>query len=175
MKPMADHSSATVREHTPHANRTRTNTIINALKRRAQAVLRDKSIDPQSRAIIRYALEISDPWLARLVRRVDAGEVIGDTLDFDETPDPDKDNGNVGKIEALAEVICRPGDEPETKAAALLLLMAAVEDSSHPKAFANAAKHVAFTRCGELNLNGMVDAQIAVVDSELLAGNAITS
>ena len=34
---------------------------MDALKRRAQAVLNDKSIDSQSRAIIRYALEINDP------------------------------------------------------------------------------------------------------------------
>lgn len=75
MKLMANHSSATVRE--PHATRTsRTNTIINALKRRAQAVVNDKSIDPRSRAILRYALEVNDPWLARLVRRADAGESI---------------------------------------------------------------------------------------------------
>jgi hypothetical protein len=85
MKPMANHSSATVREHTSHANQTsRTNTIADALKRRAQAVLNDRSIDPQSRAIIRYALEINDPWLAELVRRADAGEAIVDTLDFEE-------------------------------------------------------------------------------------------
>ena len=64
---MANHSSATVREHTPHSTQTsRTNTIVNALTRRAQAVLSDRSIDPQSRAIIRYALEINDPWLADL-------------------------------------------------------------------------------------------------------------
>ena len=36
---------------------------------------------------------------------------------------------------------------------------------------ANTAKHFAFTRCGELNLYGMVDAQIAVLESELLADN----
>jgi hypothetical protein len=47
---------------------------MDALKRRAQAVVNDKSIDPQTRAIIRYALEINDPWLARLVRRADAGK-----------------------------------------------------------------------------------------------------
>ena len=66
---MANHSSVTVREHTPHSIQTsKTNTIVNALKRRAQAVLNDSSIDPQSRAIIRYALEVNDPWLAELVR-----------------------------------------------------------------------------------------------------------
>ena len=66
---MATHTSATQRVEKPHENRTtRTATIIDALKRRAQAVLNDKSIDPQSRAIIRYALETNDPWLAKLVR-----------------------------------------------------------------------------------------------------------
>ena len=71
---MANHSSATVRE-TPHVNQT-------SLKRRAQAVLNDRSIDPQSRAIIRYALEINDPWLAELVRRADAGETLVDEAGF---------------------------------------------------------------------------------------------
>jgi hypothetical protein len=168
---MANHSSANVREHTPHSNRTsRTNTIVNALKRRAQAVLNDKSIDPQSRAIIRYAMEINDPWLARLVRRADAGEAVVDTLDFEETPDTNKDDLNEEKIEALTEIICRAGDEPETKTAALLVLMATVENSSHPKALANTAKHLAFTRCGQFNLYGMIDAQVAVFEDNLLAG-----
>lgn len=61
---------------------SRTNTIMNALKRRAQAVLNDTSIDPQTRAIIRYALEVNDPWLARLVRYADAGESIDDAFDY---------------------------------------------------------------------------------------------
>ena len=166
---MANHSSATVREHTPHTKRlSRTNTIMNALTRRAQAVLNDTSIDPKSRAIIRYAMEINDPWLARLVRRADAGEAIVDNLDFEETPETHNDDSNEEKIEALTEMICRAGDEPETKAAALLVLMATVENSTHPKALANTAKHLAFTRCGELNLHGMVDAQIAVAEGELL-------
>ena len=61
---MTTHGSATVRE-TPHVNQTsRTNNIIDALKRRAQSVLNDRTIDPQSRALIRYALETNDPWLA---------------------------------------------------------------------------------------------------------------
>jgi hypothetical protein len=168
MKPMANHSSASVRE-TPHVTQTRTNTIINALKRRAQSVLNDTSIDPQSRAIIRYALEVNDPWLARLLRRADAGETIVDTLNFEETSETNN-NFNEEKIEALTELICRAGDEPETRAAALLVLMATVENSSHPKALANTAKHLAFTRCGELNVHGMVDAQITVAEDELFAG-----
>jgi hypothetical protein len=48
--------------------------------------------------------------------------------------------------------------------------MATVENSSDPKATANTAKHLAFTRCGELNLYGMVEAQIAVAEGELLTG-----
>ena len=172
---MANHGSATVRE-TPHSTQTsRTNTIVNALKRRAQAVLNDRSIDPQSRAIIRYALEINDPWLAELVRRADAGEEIVDTLGFEETPETNNDDSNEEKIEALTEMICRAGNEPGTRAAALLVLMATVENSSHPKVLANTAKHLAFTRCAELNLYGMVDAQIAVVEGELLEGYALMS
>ena len=163
---MANHSSADVRE-TPHSNRiSRTNTIVNALKRRAQAVLNDKSIDPQSRAIIRYALEINDPWLARLVRRADAGESVVENLSDIEKEQTDEDSC-AEKIEALAELICRAGDEAETKSAALLVLMATLENAMHPKALANLAKHAAFTRCGELNVYGIVDAQVAAIESEL--------
>src|ERR1051325_10000063 len=137
---MANDSSATVRHEAPHANRTtRTATVMNALKRRAQSVLNDTSIDPQSRAIIRYAMEINDPWLARLVRRADAGEAIFGNLDFEETPETNNDDANQEKIEALTEMICCAGDEPGTRAAALLVLMATVENSPHPKALANTA------------------------------------
>ena len=71
---MANHSSATVRE-TPHVHQT-------SLKRKARSVLNDRSIDPQSRAIIRYALEINDPWLPELVRRADMGETLIDEAGF---------------------------------------------------------------------------------------------
>jgi hypothetical protein len=144
---------------------------MNALVRRAQAVLNDTSIDPQSRAIIRYAMERNDPWLARLVRRADAGEAVVDGLGFDEPPETYDDDFDEEKIEMLAEMICRAGDEPETRAAALLVLMATLENSAHPKALANAVKHLAFTRCGEFNLYGMIDAQIVVVEDKLLAGS----
>ncbi len=166
---MASHSSATARE--PHVNRTsRTNTIVNALKQRAQAVLNDGSIDAQSRAIIRYALEINDPWLARLVRRAEAGETILDRIDVSETPETSEADSSE-RIEALAEIICRAGDQ---STAALFVLMGMMANSTHPQVLANTAKHFAFTRCGELNLYGMVDAQIAVLEDELLAGTAIS-
>ncbi len=53
------------------------------------------------------------------------------------------------------------------KSAALLVLMATLENATHPKALANMAKHVAFTRYGELNVYGMVDVQVAAIESEL--------
>ena len=168
---MTTDTSATMRLEAPHVNRTtRTVTIMSALKRRAQAVLNDTSIDLQSRAIIRYAMEINDPWLAELVRRADAGETLFDTVDFSQTPDASDHDSRDEKVEALAEMICRGGDEPETKSAALLVLMATIENSKHPKALANTAKHAAFTRCGELNHYGMVEAQVATVEGELFAG-----
>jgi hypothetical protein len=149
MKIMLNLSSAILREETPH--------ISDALKRRAQSVINDKSIDAQTRAVIRYGLEINDPWLPQLVRCVDAGESIVDNLYVDSSEE---------KIEALTNLICAAGDEPS---AALLVLLATLENSTHPKALANTAKHLAFTRCGELNLNGMVDAQIEVLERELFA------
>ena len=39
---------------------------------------------------------------------------------------------------------------------------------------ANAVKHLAFTRCADSNLYGMVDAQIPMVEAELLTGNAVS-
>ena len=165
---MTTHSSATVREETLHVTET-TNTIIsNALKRRAQSVINDSSIDPQWRAIVRYGLETNDPWLADLVRRADAGEPIIDAIDFSLEPVSNHDDSNEEKIEALAEIICRSGND---SAAALFVLMGTVENSSHQKLLANAAKHIAFTRCGEANLYGIVDNQIRVVEAELLTAN----
>ena len=166
---MSTHSSATALSETPHETETTQITISDALRRRAQAVINDISIDPQWRSIIRYALEINDPLLPDLVRRADAGEKIIDTTAFSETLESNDDDSNEEKIEALAEIICRAGDEA---AAALFVLMGTLETSTDPKVLANVGKHVAFTRCGESNLYGIVDAQIAVVESELLAGTA---
>ena len=165
---MANDSSASVRE-TPHVN-SRTNTLINAVKERAQAVLNDPLIDAPSRAIIRFALETNDPLLPELVRRVDAGETLLDEAGYLNISSTDEE-----KVEALAELICRAGDEAGTKSAALLVLMSTLENASHPKALANLVKHLAFTRCGELNFNGMVEAQIAVFESELLADDTLVS
>ncbi len=166
---MASHVSATTREETPHAVETTRITISDAVRRRAQSVINDRSIDSRWRAVIRYGLETNDPWLADLVRRADAREKIIDTIDFSQRPEPGENDSNEEKIETLADIICGAGDE---SAAALLVLMATVENSTQPKVLVNTAKHYAFTRCGELNLFGIVDAQIAVVEGELFANSS---
>jgi hypothetical protein len=165
LKIMNTHSSASVRVETPHETETTQITISDALRRRAQSVMNDRSIDPQWRNLIRYALEIDDPLLPNLVWRADVGERITDTTDFSLALETNDEDLSEEKIEALAEIICRAGDEPT---AALFVLMGTLENSTHPKRVANAAKHLAFTRCGESNLYGIVDAQIAVVEGELL-------
>ena len=194
---MTTNTSATTREQahdltqTPHVNQTRTATIMNALKRRAQALLNDESIDAQTRAIIRYGLETHDPWLAELVRRAERCEKIANTSAFSQSIRADKDglidkagvagasvdgpnNDEPSKhtIEALAELICRAGDE---SAGALFVLMGTLQHSTHPEALANTVKHLAFTRCGEFNLFGMVDAQLAVIEGELFGGSTPVS
>ena len=168
---MSIHSSVSTLAEEPHETETIQITISDALRRRAQAVLNDRSIDPQWRSIIRYALEINDPLLPDLVRRADAGETIIDTTSFLETLESNDDDSNAEKIEALADIICRTDDET---AAALFVLMGTLETSAHPKLLVNIAKHFAFTRCGESNLYGMVDAQIAVFESELLADTLVS-
>ena len=96
----------------------------------------------------RQALETNDPWLARLVRQAGAGE---------EPPDKTDDDSSRERIEALADMICSGGEE---SSAALFVLMEALQPSSEPKALAHVVKHLAFTRCGELNVFGMVDSQV---------------
>ena len=89
------------------------------------------------------------------VRRADADEAV-DNTDVPPTRE---------KIEALVEIICGGGDKSP---AALLVLMATLEDAPEPQALAHTAKHFAFTHCGELNVYGMVDSQIALIERKLL-------
>ena len=72
-----------------------------------------------------------------MVRRADEGETIIDSAGFVKTSSTDEE-----KIAALAELICRDGNEAGTKSAALLVLMSTLENASHPKALANLAKHL---------------------------------
>jgi len=133
------------------------------LKRRTS---NDTSIDPESQAIIRQALEENDPWLARLVRQADAAESVVETIEPESSERSGGDGSNREKIEALAEIICNGGEE---SSAALFVLMGALQNSTEPKALAHVVKHFAFTRCGELNVFGMVDSQMAVLERELFA------
>ena len=164
---MLNDNSAQLRDETPHATNSITNnTISDAVRRRAQSLINDRTIDASDRAFIRYALATNDvPGLAELVRRTDAGESIIDDSDVLEAND---EISTEEKLERCAEMIWRVGSQPETRSAALLVLMSTLENSTEPKLFANHVKHIAFTRCGELNCFGMVDTQIAAIESELL-------
>ena len=154
---MSNHSSAT-----PHTiNSTNNCSITEDLNRRAQTVINDNSIDAETRALIRYALEINDPSLAELLRRAEACEAV-DNLNVP--------RASARKIEALVDIICSGRNHAP---AAFLVLMATLEDASEPKALAHAAKHFAFTRCGELNLYDMVNEQAALFESKLLASDSL--
>jgi hypothetical protein len=138
--------------------------VSDATKRLAESLINDRTIDPQWRTVIRAALGLNDPSLAGLVSRAEAGENIGDTFESLRPPLANEDDSTLRKIEALAEIICRTGDEPT---AALFILMETLERSTDPNVLSSRAKHVAFSRCGELHVYEMVDAQIAELESEL--------
>jgi hypothetical protein len=169
---MTTHSSAIAHPETSHETETTVITVSDATKRRAESVINDETIDPQWRTIIRAAMELNDPWLAEFVTRAEAGENIVDTFESMRTPDAAEDDSTLGKIEALAEIICRSGDEPT---AALFILMETLENSKDPRVFASRAKHVAFSRCGELHVYEMIDAQLAELEGESLASNTLVS
>jgi len=183
---MLKDSSASARQQSPHANQhlTQTNLANNGsgpanngselsdLKRRAQAIVNDKSIDPDSRKIISYALLVDDPWLSELVRNLDAGENIAESFEYPRAAAVVEDIAraeicNEEKVEELAEIICRAN---ERCAAALVVLMRTLEKSIDAKPLVNKAKHFVFARCAESDLLGLVDTQIAVIEAELLAG-----
>jgi hypothetical protein len=56
------------------------------LKRRARKLILDSRIPGPTRGMLRYGLEIKDPYLPQLVRRVESGEMIIDYLEKIETP-----------------------------------------------------------------------------------------
>jgi len=82
---MSTHVSATAQE-IPRETETTQIKISDDLRRRAQSVINDRSTDPQWRSIVRYALEINDPWLADIVRRARSGEKIIDSTNFSLEP-----------------------------------------------------------------------------------------
>jgi len=81
---MARHSNATPRSATSH-NQTsdsmnKRHHVDTSLKRRARRLISNSSIPKQTRNLILYALQISDSYLAQVVRRVESGEMIIDHL-----------------------------------------------------------------------------------------------
>ena len=135
---MTTHSSATALDEAPHETETTTIiTVSDATKRRAESVINDRTIDPQWRTIIRFALELNDPFVGELVSRAEAGEDILETFESLRTPVP-IDEPILRKVEALAEIVSRSGDEPT---AALFILMETIENSKDPRVFASRAKH----------------------------------
>ena len=96
---MSTHSSAPERTETPHATNSTTNqTISDDVRRRAQSLINDRTIDANGRAWLRYALEINDPALPELVRRADAGERI---IDDSHPLEPNEDGSTEETLEAV--------------------------------------------------------------------------
>lgn len=73
---MATHSSASLREEKSHL-------IDASLKRRARLLVTNGSIPRPTRSLIQYALEIKDPYLGQLVRRVEGGEITIDHVQLE--------------------------------------------------------------------------------------------
>ena len=64
---MTKHGSASPRKQ-------KSRTLDANLKRRARKLATDSRVDPGTRSLIRYALEIKDELLGQIVNRVEAGE-----------------------------------------------------------------------------------------------------
>jgi len=62
-------------------SRPETSQLDASIKQRARLLVTNSSIPSQTRSLIRYALEIKDPELAQLVRRVEAGEMTIEHLE----------------------------------------------------------------------------------------------
>ena len=120
--------------------------------------------DEISRLTSAERVKLIDILWESLVRQADAEETVVETIESELPETTGGDGSNREKIEALADMICQGGEE---SSAALFVLMAALQNSTEPKALAHVVKHFAFTRCGELNVYGMVDSQMAVLEREL--------
>jgi hypothetical protein len=73
---MTKHGSASPRKQESH-------TLDANLKRRARKLATDSRVDPGTRSLIRYALEIKDQQLGQIVNRVEAGEMRIDHIRLD--------------------------------------------------------------------------------------------
>jgi len=73
---MTKHGSASPRKQ-------ESRTLDANLKRRARKLATDSRVDPRTRSLIRYGLEIKDEHLEQIVDRVEAGEMSIDHIQFD--------------------------------------------------------------------------------------------
>ena len=73
---MAKHGSALLRKQ-------KSRTLDANLERRAQKLATDSRVDPRTRSLIRYGLEIKDQHLEQIVNRVEAGEMSIDHIHLD--------------------------------------------------------------------------------------------
>jgi Domain of unknown function (DUF5615) len=72
------------------------------------------------------------------------------------------------KVMRLVELICRGGNEPEIKSAALLVLMATIEQSPNANSLAYQGKQLTFNQCCNLDIYEMIERQVTVCERELL-------
>ena len=73
---MAKHGSASPRKQ-------KSRTLDPDLKRRARKLATDSRVDPGTRSLIRYGLEVKDEYLEQIVNRVEAGETSIDHIRLD--------------------------------------------------------------------------------------------
>ena len=73
---MTKHGSASPRKQ-------KSRTLDANLKRRARKLATDSRVDPRTRSLIRYGLEIKDEYLEQVVNRVEAGEMTIDEINFE--------------------------------------------------------------------------------------------
>jgi hypothetical protein len=73
---MAKHGSASPRKQ-------ESRTLDADLKRRARNLVTDSRVDPRTRSLISYGLEIKDEYLEQIVNRVESGEMNIDHIRFD--------------------------------------------------------------------------------------------
>ena len=73
---MTKHGSASPRKQ-------ESRTLDANLKRRARKLATDSRVDPRTRSLIRYALEIKDGSLEQIVNRIEAGEMRIDHIQLE--------------------------------------------------------------------------------------------
>jgi hypothetical protein len=74
---MAKHGSASPRKQ-------ESRTLDANLKRRARQLASDSRVDPRTRSLIRYGLQLKDQYLEQVVNRVEAGEMSIDHIYVEE-------------------------------------------------------------------------------------------